>query len=135
MPEKINEEVKTTKAETPKKEEKPKTSKKEPKAVVKTKRTRTPVRPVEELRYLPLKKLTEKEKDKLLEHQKELLSIKNTKIEQLENTCHNQLASLHNLQDQYDSMEKHYTKKLNYIHNQATSFNEALRAATLGGIQ
>lgn len=116
IPEAVNEVE--GKDENPKKKRKPRA----PKA-----------RKVEELIEEATKKMTEKEKDLLIEYLRTDTSKLKQQIEELNHTIESAFKQVQLVQEQYNAMEKYYQDSLQYIDGQVTAFANAVRKSTVGG--
>ena len=116
IPEAVNEVE--GKDENPKKKRKPRA----PKA-----------RKVEELIEEATKKMTEKEKDLLIEYLRTDTGKLKQQLEELNHTIESAFKQVQLVQEQYNAMEKYYQESLQYIDGQVTAFANAVRKSTVGG--
>lgn len=114
-------EVKPT-AEAPKEEKKPR-------------KPREKVREIEEIINLPVSKLTDKEKERLIKALKEANTVANNKCEHLKQNTESAFAQARELEKKYDAMEQFYIRQLQYVDNQLNAFHAAVNQAIKGGIQ
>jgi hypothetical protein len=101
----------------------------------KTRKPREKVRDVEELYNLPVKKLSDKEKDKLIDFLKETVQTLQTQRDMFSDNAKSAYEKVNNIEDQYKAMEAYYRKLLKYIDTQVEAFHTAVNQATRGGIQ
>ena len=102
--------------------------------VVKERKPREKVRPIGETMYLPVKKLTDKEKIKLIEHLKKENTLLANKLSAHEDTKEGVFARAREMEEKYNAMEAYYMKAFKYIDNQLTAFTAAVSQATkIGG--
>lgn len=104
---------------------------------VEEKKTRAPrqkIRSLEELIEATTKSMTDKEKDVLIGHLKELVNANKNKIESLKINAESAYEQARKLDEQYKSMEKFYLQKLQYVDEQTMAFVKAIQLATRGGI-
>ena len=127
----INVEAVTVEA-TP--EEKVTVEKKEEKPEKKTRKPRAPkARKVEELIEEATKKMSDKEKDLLIEFLRTDTGKLKQQIEELNHTIESAFKQVQMVQEQYKAMEKYYQESLQYIDGQVTAFANAVRKSTVGG--
>lgn len=104
------------------------------KAEKKTRKPRAPkARKVEELIEEATKKMTEKEKDLLIEYLRTDTGKLKQQIEELNHTIESAFKQVQLVQEQYNAMEKYYQDSLQYIDGQVTAFANAVRKSTVGG--
>lgn len=103
--------------------------------VKKTRKPREKVRTVEELENISPKKMSEKEKETMIEALREANSYLNSKIEQMQNSVEGAFERARMTEDKYAAMESYYKKALRYIDTQLDAFHTAVNQATKGGIQ
>ena len=112
--------------------------KKETKEEIKVEKTRKPrekVRPIEETMDIPVKKLTDKEKIKLIEHLKKENTLLANKLSAHIDTKKGAFARAREVEEKYEAMEAYYIKAFKYIDSQLTAFHAAVNQATKGGVQ
>lgn len=102
--------------------------------VKKTRRPKTKIRDIEELYDLPVKKLNEKEKDKLIEDMKEALEKSNTQMLMYKQNAKSAFEKINQTNEEFKAMELYYKKQLNYIAVQLAAFQTAVDQATKGGV-
>ena len=95
----------------------------------------TKARELEEIRELPISKLTDKEKDNLIKALKEENTEQINKNQSLKNNCEMTFEKLRNVEAQYSSMENYYLKKLKFIGEQLQACHSAIAMAIKGGTQ
>ena len=118
------EEAKTVEVvETPVVEEAPK----------KTRKPREKVRSVDECFELPVTKLTDKEKNNLINELKEALNQAVNQADAYKQNAQAAYEKVRNTEDQYKEMEKFYRNKLKYVDAQTTAFKAAIDEALRGG--
>lgn len=103
--------------------------------VKKPRKPREKVREVEEIIDLPLTKLTDKEKNKLIEFFKANITEASNKVQAYRETTESALRKAKDTEDRYDAMESFYRKQLSYINMQLEAFSTAITQVTKGGIQ
>ena len=101
--------------------------------VKKQRKPREKVRDVEEIIDLPLTKLSEKEKDKLINYFKDSITAAANKVDAYKNNAETNIMRYQELNDRYDAMETFYRKKLNYVSMQLDAFKSAIDTAIKGG--
>ena len=108
--------------------------KKETKPEKKTRKPRAPkARKVEELIEEATKKMSDKEKDLLIEFLRADTGKLKQQIEELNHTIESAFKQVQLVQEQYNAMEKYYQESLQYIDGQVTAFANAVRKSTVGG--
>lgn len=108
--------------------------KKEEKPEKKTRKPRAPkARKVEELIEEATKKMSDKEKDLLIEYLRTDTGKLKQQIEELNHTIESAFKQVQLVQEQYNAMEKYYQESLQYIDGQVTAFANAVRKSTVGG--
>ena len=100
----------------------------------KARKPRAKVRPVEETIELSVKKLSDKEKDNLIEHLKEELTLKDNQLKAYKDTIDASFRQTRETEENYKAMESYFKKQLNYIAVQLTAFQTAVEQATKGGV-
>ena len=100
----------------------------------KARKPRQKVRSLEELIEATTKSMTDKEKDAIIKHLKELVNANEGKITALKNNAEAAYEQARKLQEQYESMEKFYRQNLQYVDEQTMAFAKAIQLATRGGI-
>lgn len=95
----------------------------------------TKARELEEIRELPISKLTDKEKENLIKALKEENTEQINKNQSLKNNCEMAFEKLRNVEAQYSSMENYYLTKLKFIGEQMQACHNAIAMAIKGGIQ
>ncbi len=100
----------------------------------KARKPRAKVRPVEETMDLPVKKLSDKEKDNLIEYLKEESVKLNNQIAAHKDVIESTFKQTRQREEDFKSMEQYYRKQLDYIAVQLTAFKTAVEQATKGGI-
>lgn len=103
--------------------------------VKKPRKPREKVREIEEIIDLPLTKLTDKEKNKLIEFFKANITEASNKVQAYRETTESALRKVKDTEDRYDAMESFYRKQLAYINTQLEAFSTAITQVTKGGIQ
>ncbi len=103
--------------------------------VKKPRKPREKVREIEEIIDLPLTKLTDKEKNKLIEFFKANITEASNKVQAYRETTESALRKVKDTEDSYDAMESFYRRKLAYINTQLEAFSTAITQVTKGGIQ
>lgn len=103
--------------------------------VKKPRKPREKVREIEEIIDLPLTKLTDKEKNKLIEFFKANITEASNKVQAYRETTESALRKVKDTEDRYDAMESFYRRKLAYINTQLEAFSTAITQVTKGGIQ
>ena len=99
-----------------------------------TKQTKRPrARKVEELIEEATKKMSEKEKDLLIEFLRGDTNKLNNQIEALKQNLEVAYAKVNQIQAEYEAMEKFYRESLQYIDGQVIAFANAVRKSTVGG--
>lgn len=101
----------------------------------KPRKPREKVREIEEIINLPISKLTDKEKEKLIKALKEANTVANNKCEHLKQSTESAFAQARELEKKYDAMEQFYIRQLQYVDNQLNAFHAAVNQAIKGGIQ
>lgn len=112
-----------------------KTTTEAPKEEKKPRKPREKVREIEEIINLPVSKLTDKEKEKLIKALKEANTVANNKCEHLKQNTESAFAQARELEKKYDAMEQFYIRQLQYVDNQLNAFHAAVNQAIKGGIQ
>lgn len=107
--------------------------KKEPAPVKKTRKPREKVRTTAELVDVPVKKMTEKEKEQMIEFYKEQNRMLEQKLDALDVNITSAYEKLRNSEDQYNAMESYFKRQLQYINTQVEAFHTAVNHATRGG--
>lgn len=106
---------------------------KEPK---KERKPRAPkARAVEELVNVPLKNMTDKEKDLIIEKQKEELTIANNKINELKQNIEAAYKRARSIEDDYKAMEAYYKERMAFIANNTRTFYQSICLATKGDVK
>lgn len=108
---------------------------KENDAPKKVRKPREKVRDVAEIINLPVSKLSDKEKEKLIKALKEEANLANNKCEAFKQNAESAFAQTRELESKYDAMEKFYIRQLQYVDNQINAFHAAVNQAIKGGIQ
>lgn len=103
--------------------------------VKKPRKPREKVREIEEIIDLPLTKLTDKEKNKLIEFFKANITEASNKVQAYRETTESALRKAKDTEDRYDAMENFYRRQLSYINMQLEAFSTAITQVTKGGIQ
>lgn len=119
-------------AETPV-DEKPKRKRTRTKKEETTSKKRS--RELSELTSAPTKTMTDKEKDKLIEHYRDEIATHNIKVASLKQNCESAYAKLRLCEEDYVSMEKYYKERLGFIDQQVTAFGNAVKLSIIGGIK
>jgi hypothetical protein len=91
-------------------------------------------RDVEELVNIAPKNMTEKEKEKLINHYNSEMQLKDGKILALQNNCEQAYAKLRRVEEDYASMERFYRERLAFVDQQLTAFNNAVKLSIGGGL-
>lgn len=129
------EEIKTNKEETKITKEKPKTNKEETKiSKEKPKKAKPKAPKARKIGFLleeSTKKMTDKEKDLLIKYLRENETKLNNQIKALTDNLDSAYKKMHQIEDQYGSMEAYYRKNFNYINDQLTAFAAAIRRSTM----
>ena len=102
--------------------------------VKKTRKPREKVRPVEETLELPVKKLSDKEKDNLIEALREEVTKLNNQSKAYRDTTEASFRQTRKMEDDFKAMEGYYKKQLNFIAIQLAAFQTAVEQATKGGV-
>ena len=102
--------------------------------VKKTRKPRVKVRPTEELIEVPVKKLSDKEKDNLIEFLREQAIELTNKINAYKETTEASFRQTRKMEEDFKAMESYYKKQLNYIAVQLAAFQTAVEQATKGGV-
>jgi len=92
-------------------------------------------RELEEIKELPISKLTDKEKEHLIKALKEENTEQLNKNQSLKNNCEMAFEKLRSVEAQYNSMENYYLTKLKFIGEQIQACHNAIAMAIKGGIQ
>lgn len=103
--------------------------------IKKPRKPREKVREIEEIIDLPLTKLTDKEKNKLIEFFKANITEASNKVQAYRETTESALRKAKDTEDRYDAMENFYRRQLSYINMQLEAFSTAITQVTKGGIQ
>lgn len=101
----------------------------------KPRKPREKTREIEEIINLPVSKLSDKEKEKLIKALKEENTLVNNKCGHLKQSTESAFAQARELENKYDAMEKFYIGQLQYVNNQLNAFHAAINQALKGGIQ
>lgn len=101
--------------------------------VKKPRKPREKVREIEEIIDLPLTKLSDKEKDKLINYFKDHYTAAANKVEAYKQNAEANIKRYQELNDNYDAMETFYRKKLAYVNTQVEAFHSAIDSAIKGG--
>lgn len=105
----------------------------------KPKKARAPkapkARPVDELVDANVKQMTEKEKDALITHLKEQLTIATNKIEQLRLNIESAYTQVRNMEDSFNAMETYYMGRMDYIKETSKAFYQSICLATKGDVK
>lgn len=131
MAEKIKKETENVKEEV---KTEVKTEMKTEKAVEipkKVKKPREKVRDVRETIELPLSKLTDKEKDKLIKALKEENTLLANKVELYKQNAATAYEQSRQAESNFDAMETFYRDKLKYIVTQMNAFTSAVEQAVV----
>lgn len=126
MSEVINPEVITEEVVTEAVEEAP---------VKKERKPREKVRDIEEIRDLPLKKLSDKEKELLINTLKEENMLYSKQAAEYKHVAESAFEQQRQFENRYDAMEKFYRGKLAYVDMQLNAFHTAINEAIKGGIE
>lgn len=106
------------------------TEKKEEKKVEKkVRKPREKVRAMEELMTLPVTKLTDKEKNKLIKELKGQINLNNNKYEQYKMSAESAFNQTRELEAKYDAMEQYYRRLLTFVDTQVNAFHASLNQA------
>lgn len=109
---------------------------KETTEVKKARKPREKTRSVEELITLPVNKMTDKEKAKLIKTLKEANTLLSNKIDAFKQNSETAFAQARAKEEDFDAMEKYYREQLRYIKNQLNAFGAAVdQVMKTGGIQ
>ena len=108
---------------------------KETAEVKKTRKPREKVRPVEETFNLPVKKLTDKEKEQLINFLKEQVNLFSNQQEAYKQNAESAFEKARKLEEQMDAVERFYRGKLKFVDTQVTAFHAAINEAIKGGIE
>ncbi len=100
----------------------------------KVKKPREKVRSVEECFDLPVSKLSDKEKNNLINELKNSLNQAVNQAEAYKQNAQSAFEQNRQLEDQYKEMEKFYRGKLRYVDAQLNAFHAAVNEAIKGGI-
>ena len=102
--------------------------------VKKTRKPRTKVRSIEEIKELPVKKLTDKEKDILITALNEEVTTLANKANAYKETTDASFRQNRKLEEDFKAMESYYKRQLNYIAMQVAAFQTAVDQVTKGGV-
>ena len=116
--------VETNATEIPKENDEPK----------KTRKPREKVRPTDECATLPVTKLTDKEKNNLINELKEAVTLMTNRMEAYKANAEAAFEQTREMEKKYDAMEKYYRKLLAYVDAQTNAFHSALNQAIKGGM-
>lgn len=108
---------------------------KENDAPKKVRKPREKVREIAEIIDLPVSKLSDKEKEKLIKALKEEANLANNKCEAFKQNAESAFAQTRELESKYDAMEKFYIRQLQYVDTQLNAFHAAINQALKGGVQ
>ena len=103
---------------------------------VKEKKPRKPrekVRDIEEIIELPVNKLTEKEKDKLINFFKDSINEISNKVEAYKSNAKAAYEQTRQMEADYKAMEAYYKKQLKFVHIQLEAFVASITTVTKGG--
>ena len=92
-------------------------------------------RPVEELAGIPVKQMTDKEKENYIEHLREQLTIADNKVEQYKQNNESVFAQVRMMEDNFNAMESYFTDRLNYVQEAAKNFYKSVCLATKGDVK
>lgn len=102
--------------------------------VKKPRKPREKIRAIEDIIDLPIKKLSEKEKDALIEHLKEANMTNEAQAKLYKQNARSAYEKINQTNDEFKAMEQYYKKQLNYIAVQLAAFQSAVEQATKGGV-
>ena len=102
--------------------------------VKKPRKPREKIRAIEDIIDLPVKKLSEKEKDALIEHLKEANMTNEAQAQLYKQNARSAYEKINQTNDEFKAMEQYYKKQLNYIAVQLAAFQSAVEQATKGGV-
>lgn len=102
--------------------------------VKKPRKPREKIRAIEDIIDLPVKKLSEKEKDALIEHLKEANMTNKAQAQLYKQNARSAYEKINQTNDEFKAMEQYYKKQLNYIAVQLAAFQSAVEQATKGGV-
>ena len=103
---------------------------------IKEKKPRKPrekVRDIEEIIELPVNKLTEKEKDKLINFFKDSINEISNKVEAYKSNAKAAYEQTRQMEADYKAMEAYYKKQLKFVHIQLEAFVASITTVTKGG--
>lgn len=98
------------------------------------KKPREKTRPVEETIDLPIKKLTDKEKDNLIKYLEKVIDELNKKNIMLENSAESAFRRARDAEDKYGAMENYYLKSFKYINTQMEALYTSIGQVTKGAL-
>ncbi|MBP5596751.1 MAG: hypothetical protein J6Y02_15295 [Pseudobutyrivibrio sp.] len=101
----------------------------------KTRKPREKVRSVEECFDLPVSKLSDKEKNNLINSLKESLTLAVNQAEAYKQNAASAYEQTRQQEEQYKAMEKYYRDKLKYVDIQLAAFHTAINQAIKGGVE
>ena len=102
--------------------------------VKKPRKPREKIRAIEDIIDLPVKKLSEKEKDALIEHLKEAHMTSEAQAQLYKQNARSAYEKINQTNDEFKAMEQYYKKQLSYIAVQLAAFQSAVEQATKGGV-
>lgn len=109
---------------------KPETTKEKPnKETKKVRKPREKVRAIEELMTLPITKLTDKEKNKLIKELKGKINLNDNKYEQYKMSAESAFNKAREIEAKYDAMEQYYRRLLTFVDTQVNAFHASLNQA------
>ena len=91
-------------------------------------------REINELVDAATKNMSDKEKEKLIDHLKSENFLAEQKIEALHNNCEKAYEKLRRCEEEYQAMERYYKERLGYIDQQLTAFGNAVKLSIVGGL-
>lgn len=101
---------------------------------LKKEKKRTPkARKIEEILDEPIKSLTDKEKELLINRLKEDVKLAAEQIEMYKNNCTKAYEKVQAVNNEFDRMNQFYIDKLTFINTQLRAFSQAIQLTTTGG--
>lgn len=88
----------------------------------------------QELIEAPIKSMTDKEKENLINHLKEELVLKENKIDAFRTNCEKAYEKLRMMENDYNAMESYFKDRMRYIEEQTNAFCKAVNLSITGGV-
>ena len=99
----------------------------------KTETTKAKTRTLDQLLYVDVREMTDKEKTIVIEAQAEELALLRCQNESLHNNCEQAYEKLRLVEEDMQKMDIFYRSKLNFVTEQVTAFAKTIKLATTGG--